>query len=423
MFVQAPAVKIYSGEHRSGDMDELVWFGQIANLARNTRQTLLECLLSHTSGTALKWVTLKSKRNAQARTQLKNIAKGTIIDTEGVLTDKKGDPILKFSILSDSDLAEAFGKHFLTYKRDDVETSRIYLEQNQCVQKDGQNLENFIVQFQTLLMEAEIDTSTVKDQLTLVVHFYNGLLPGLRKHGYTNNATLKMYNSLSAYWTFLRRHVQKDEARKLVEKDMQLPKANAVGTVPPSGQNARPPWSKEDKALYKLRKVAERDAKNLKRTSDTTSTGTQQPNKRRKFPQGHGQQVDTSSEPRVAGNFTEDKCFHSGLKTLQPGQNCPPGYVPPASPMPRNKSLHSNFIDTYCAMFPDMPRSLVIGCMSRQQEYFNRKDMRYANRCFFHNCGDHSTLACPAYRIHYPGGNGIPTLNPPPYTGSKRSGY
>jgi hypothetical protein len=221
MFVQAPAVKLYSGEHRSGDMDELVWFGQIANLARNTRQTLLQCLISHTSGTALKWVTLKAKRNAQAQTQLRNITKGTIIDTEGDLTDQKGNPILKFSLLSDTELAEAFGKHFLTYRQDDVETAKLSLEQNQCVQKEGQNLENFIVQFQTLLMEAEIDTSTMKDQFNLVVHFYNGLLPGLKKHGYTNYATLNIYNNLNTYWNFLRRHVQKDEARKLVNEDMK----------------------------------------------------------------------------------------------------------------------------------------------------------------------------------------------------------
>jgi hypothetical protein len=91
MFIQAPSVKIYSGEHKAGDMDELVWFGQVVNLARNTRQSLIQCLIAHTSGTALKWITLLAKNNARAQTQLRNIAKGSIIvDEEGALSDLKG---------------------------------------------------------------------------------------------------------------------------------------------------------------------------------------------------------------------------------------------------------------------------------------------------------------------------------------------
>jgi hypothetical protein len=42
MFIQAPSVQIYTGEHTLGDMDELLWFGEVATLARNTRQTLQE---------------------------------------------------------------------------------------------------------------------------------------------------------------------------------------------------------------------------------------------------------------------------------------------------------------------------------------------------------------------------------------------
>jgi hypothetical protein len=222
MFVQAPAVKIYSGEHKPGDMNELTWFGQVVNLARNTRQTLLQCLISHTSGTALKWVTLKAKHNARANTQLRNITKGSIlVDQKGALTDLKGTPIIKLTLLSDTEITEAFGRQFLTYRQDDVETSKLFLEQNKCVQREGQSLENYIIQFQTLLMEAEIDTSTVKDQFNLVMHFYHGLLPGLKKHGYTNTFTLRMYSNLQSYWNFLRKHVQKDDAKRLVEKDLQ----------------------------------------------------------------------------------------------------------------------------------------------------------------------------------------------------------
>jgi hypothetical protein len=77
---------------------------------------------------------------------LRNIAKGTIVaENKGALTDLKGTPILKLLPLSDTDIIEAFGKHFLTYRQDDAETSKLYREQNRCVQREGQSLKSYIV--------------------------------------------------------------------------------------------------------------------------------------------------------------------------------------------------------------------------------------------------------------------------------------
>jgi hypothetical protein len=179
VFIQAPVISIYSGKQDT-NFNETLWFSQVVQHARSTNQTLMHSLLSHTSGVALRWVTLLSMHDRDAHTQERLVRAGTLTLTNGTLHSPDGVEVEILKPYNEDEIATDFGKQFLTYKQDDTQKAKLHLAHNMCQQQQSQTLEEFIVDFRTLLIEAQINISLKGCQLWLVIHFFNGYCLCLR---------------------------------------------------------------------------------------------------------------------------------------------------------------------------------------------------------------------------------------------------
>jgi hypothetical protein len=239
-------------------------------------------------------------------------------------------------------------------------------------------------------------------------------LPALQKYGYNEPDSQSAFTNLNKYWLFLRKHVQKDEARKEVDRQVQQNNSGG-GRVSSVWKIQTTPkiYTKEEKAAYKLKMDEQRALK--KRDNYTTSQSPATPPKRQKS----SSQVPTKSSKaeapvtHVEGTWTRDGVFHSGLQTLQPGVVLPPNFTLPKT-MTQHSAVHSKFIDAYLTIFPDMPKNLIVGVVTNAQTFYNKQDRKYRNHCIFHDTMDHPTIQCPTFRCLYPGGDNIPTSKPPP---------
>jgi hypothetical protein len=252
-----------------------------------------------------------------------------------------------------------------------------------------------------------------------VIHFFNGLLPVFKKHGHYDTATLTAFTQLDKYWSFLRRQVSKDEAKRLVNVQVK----NSSGTVPVVGaiQPFKTIWSDAEKAAYKVKKQAERDALKSKRKHEDTPMPDA---KRQKQPQGNQrgqqqQQQGQSGNPTVQGEFTFDKCHHSGLPVLKGDELFPPGYQLPTEPLTFHPKINYRLSEVYLRMFKDAPPKLVKAILSNAETRSKMANPADRNKhdwlCIFHGHeGHHKSLSCPAYRCHYPSSTGpaMPTMNP-----------
>ncbi len=322
---------------------------------------------------------------------------------------------------TDEMLADAFGQHFLQYKTDDVQKAKLFLMQNKCTQGPKQSLEEYIIKFQTLLCRAEIDIDNISDQLEYVVHFYNGLNDELKSHGHNEHDSQKSFIFLENYWKFLRRHVQKTKAKDEVKKEIAEGqfKGQNKSTINSVLTPAKKEYSPEEKAAYKLKKQAIRDA-SAKRKSDTQISDVPNSNKKSKN-NSHSQQFKNSTQRQpdvdMEGQFTADGLWFTGMKSLKPGEVWPRTVKLPTQPMKKKNAVHCNFTDAYKVLFPEISARVVNSVAAKAQEIFNAGDKQF-RFCLLHNARDHGTLQCPTYRCLYPGkdndGNNLPPQNPPP---------
>ena len=260
MFIQATPLKTFSGTYVPGDMKPTVWFAQAVNRARSTRQSLTQVLLAACTNDALKWIEYIQNRNIQAQSQLRSIQKGVlIIDAFQNITDLQNNSVETITAYDDDEIAESFGTQFLKYMQDEVETAKLFMLTGQCKQTTKQNLEAFIVTFNTCLLEAEIHPLKDADNLQLVVLFNTGLLPLYRKHGYTDHVSQLTFTDLQKYFDFLRKRVKKEETEKLVQKNIQQTACatGAVNAVLP----VKKKYSPQERKEYGVKMRALRDQK------------------------------------------------------------------------------------------------------------------------------------------------------------------
>lgn len=429
MFIQAPTIMIYSGQHKAGDMDELLWFESVANLAKNTRQTLLQCLIAHTSGIALEWMQLKSRHNSQAHIQSSHLLTGKIKDTNGVLFDVLKSVIVKPIIaLTDDELAIEFGKHFLFYKKDDVEKARLFVMQGKCKQDQSQSLDNYIIKFQTALLKAEICYDDDPDQLSFVLLFHSGLIPALKRHDFMQPKNKGAFKDLNKFWEFLRQKVQKSDAQKEIEDQINAESGGRVASVNP----AKVTYTKAERAAYGVKMRAQRAEADLKRPlPDTPGPDADAvPNKKQKLPQvrfnADPGQINYQG-PKLDGGFVRMGTWHSGLPFLAEDVVLPPSppWVLPNTAFPSHDATWFKFLDAYCCIFPEAPKALVTTCLRTSDEYRIKGNTQFSDRCIIHNTHKHSTLDCKSFQCLFPGTpDGIPVRVPPvaPALGARAGG-
>ena len=421
VFIQAPVIPVYSGR-QDPNFNEQVWFSQVVQHARSTNQSLIHSLIAHTSEVALRWATLLQMHDREAFTQDRRIREGTLTMINGTLKDAEGHDVEQKQPYTEDEIAQDFGRQFLAYKQDDVQKSRLLLEQNLCQQKQNQTLEDFIVDFRTLLMEAQINTTDKKCQLSLVIHFFNGLLPAYKKHGHNdyNSESQTAFTNLSKYWDFLRKQVQKDEAKKLVEAQVrQTTQQGKVNGVQPYVQ-----YTDAEKAAYKLKRKADREAQANSKKRQYTDNSASNANKRQKTTQGQQQypQRDKSAQQQqqvktdhlLEGEFKWDKLWHTGMPTLTPQQRFPEPYPNGWPTQPLNQDTRPSFRlgNVYTSCFPDPKYQKVLkSCLARQEQWQKNQKLsldeqhKYDKLCIFHgSLGHHSSYDCACYLCHYPNG-------------------
>jgi hypothetical protein len=242
---------------------------------------------------------------------------------------------------------------------------------------DGQTLEDFVINFKALLLEANIDIeSPTLDHQMYIVQFYNGLPPRFGKHGYYDVNTQAPFTHLDKYWTFLRRENMKDTVRRTNEEQMKHKRAYLNAMKPASSKHA----NNTDHGNTKKRK---------------TVNTIQNPNSRRPV-----------QEQWDSHGLNPAKTWHKSMQPLPPTAVFTRGYKLPASMPYKDKASHR--VTEVCKlMFPHTDPAALIAVVQGCAATFQRRGL--GRQCIFHRTEDHSTFGCPTFLSHYgqnPNGDG-----------------
>jgi hypothetical protein len=337
IIMQAPQLKKYNGMSTSNVGDETLWFSQVVQHAHITHRPLLYTLDAYTTHAANTWVQVKITESLAYQTQQLEIASSQIVTNAVGDLIRSGIAISRLPEINEQHIAESFHQTFLQHKVDKKIVAKKKLLKGDLKMIEGNTLEDYIINFKSLLLESGLDTSTCStDHYPYIMQFQNGLLPRLSRLGHMDykgaNGTSapQPFSTLSKYWDFLRLQNLKDVARK--ENDEE---------------------TKQKKAYFFTLKKASTPTPNLKRSYVNSLTT---PNKRSNT-QGRysldNRQTNTRSKNQAdhAGDFEEEGKWYSTMTPLPYGVIFPTGYKLPQM-MEDCKEVSHRIVEVMKRIFP-----------------------------------------------------------------------